>query len=342
MTTAFSLPCYQLAFLPTPLHPLSRLSASFQLPHLLDTQASFQLWIKRDDQTGLAGGGNKTRKLELLLADALAQGCDTLVTTGAAQSNHCRQTAAAAARAGLVCHLVLGGQPPAQPNGNLLLDRLLGAELHWTTRENRLNRLQEVADELRAAGRRPYFITYGGSDPVGASGYALAMQELYGQVIAQNLRLDAIVIASSSGGTQAGMIAGARALDWDVPILGISIDEPQTALRAKVADLATRTAAHLGRTAVFKPDEVLVDASYLGAGYGVVSDLEREAVKLMAQTEGILLDPVYTGRAFGGMVDLLRSNPDRFARSEGSGPANVLFWHTGGQPALFAYAGDLI
>ena len=138
------------------------------------------------------------------------------------------------------------------------------------------------------------------------------------------------------------MVAGARALGWDIPILGVSIDEPQAALRAKVADLATRTAAHLGRTDIFKPDEVLVDASYLGAGYGVVGDLEREALKLMAQTEGILLDPVYTGRAFGGMVDLLRSNPDRFARSEGSGPANVLFWHTGGQPALFAYAGDLI
>ncbi len=341
MTTAFSLPCYPLAFLPTPLHPLPRLSAKMQLSHP-PRQSNLQFWIKRDDQTGLAGGGNKTRKLELLLADALAQGCDTLVTTGAAQSNHCRQTAAAAACAGLACHLVLGGQPPAQPNGNLLLDRLFGAELHWTTRENRLNRLGEVADELRAAGRRPYFITYGGSDPVGASGYALAMQELYGQAIAQDLRLDVIVVASSSGGTQAGMLAGARALEWDIPILGISIDEPKAALQVKVADLATRTAAHLGRTDVFKSDEVLVDDSYLGAGYGVVGDLEREAVKLIAQAEGILLDPVYTGRAFGGMVDLLRSNPERLAGPDRSGPANVLFWHTGGQPALFAYAGDLI
>ena len=342
MAVAFNLPRYPLAFLPTPLHPLPRLSASFHARGAGGPVSNFQLWIKRDDQTGLAGGGNKTRKLELLLAEALDQGCDTLVTTGAVQSNHCRQTAAAAACAGLACHLVLGGQPPTHPNGNFLLDRLLGAELHWTTRENRLNRLQELVDELRAMGRRPYFITYGGSDPVGASGYALAMAELYDQASALNLRLDALVVASSSGGTQAGMIAGARALDWDVPILGISIDEPQAGLQAKVADLATRTATHLGRTDVFTPEEVRVDAGYLGGGYGVVGDLEREAIRLMAQAEGILLDPVYTGRAFGGMVDLLRSSPDTLASPDGADPANILFWHTGGQPALFAYAEDLI
>ena len=346
MTLAAHLPRYPLAFLPTPLHPLPRLSErlrrELRLPASTPAARAVQLLAKRDDQTGLAGGGNKTRKLELLLADALAQGCDTLLTTGAVQSNHCRQTAAAAAHAGLACHLVLGGEPPAQPNGNFLLDRLLGAEVHWTTRENRLNRLQELADELRAAGHRPYVITYGGSDPVGASGYALAMVELFDQVRSMDLRLDAIVIASSSGGTQAGMVAGARALGWDVPVLGISIDEPKADLQAKVADLATRTSAHLGRADVFTPEEILVNASYLGAGYGIVGDLEREAIRLMAQTEGILLDPVYTGRAFGGLVDLLRSRPDLFAGPDRSGPTNVLFWHTGGQPALFAYAGDLI
>ena len=161
-------------------------------------------------------------------ADALAQGADTLITTGAIQSNHCRQTAAAAAQAGLECHLVLGGQPPAQPNGNLLLDRCSAPTFHWTTRENRLNRLHELADELRAAGRRPYFITYGGSDPVGASGYALALEELLRPGSRRwSCELDAIVVASSSGGTQAGLVAGAWALGWDVPILGISIDEPE-------------------------------------------------------------------------------------------------------------------
>jgi D-cysteine desulfhydrase family pyridoxal phosphate-dependent enzyme len=340
MLTA-DLPRYPLAFLPTPLHPLPRLSAGF-CGGTAGSRAGFAIWIKRDDQTGLGFGGNKTRKLELLLADALAQGCDTLLTTGAVQSNHCRQTAAAAAHAGLGCHLVLGGQPPTQPNGNYLLDNLLGATLHWTTRENRLNRLHALADELRAAGGHPYVITYGGSDPVGASGYALAMEELFDQARAHNLRLNAIVVASSSGGTQAGMVAGARALGWDVPILGISIDEKKHDLQAKVADLATRTAAHLGRNDIFAPAEILVNDSYLGAGYGIVGALEKEAVRLMARTEGILLDPVYTGRAFGGMVDLLRSRPDLFAAPPCTGPATVLFWHTGGQPALFAYAGDMI
>ncbi len=331
---------FPLAFLPTPLHPLPRLSealrAGIQLP-----ASGFQLWIKRDDQTGLAGGGNKTRKLELLVADALAQGADTLITTGAIQSNHCRQTAAAAAKAGFDCQLVLGGQPPETANGNLLLDKLLGAEIHWTTRENRLPRLHELEDELRAAGRRPYFITYGGSDPVGATGYVLALEELYGQVAARGIQLDAVVVASSSGGTQAGLVAGAWQLGWDVPILGISIDETAPALQANVADLATRTTAHLGRPHTFTPADIRVSDSYLGKGYGVIGELEREAMGLMARTEGILLDPVYTGRAFGGLMDILHSRPERFASPVRSGPANILFWHTGGQSALFAYARDL-
>ena len=237
---------------------------------------------------------------------------------------------------------MLGGQPPAQPNGNYLLDRLLGAEIHCTSRENRLNRLHALADELRTAGRRPYAITYGGSDPVGVSAYALAMPELLDQASALELRLDVIVVASSSGGTQAGMITGARALAWDIPILGISIDEVKADLQAKVPDLATRTATHLGHADVFTLDEILVNDSYLGAGYGIVGDLEREAVRLVAQTQGILLDPVYTGRAFGGLMDLLRTHPDLFALPDRSGPCQLLFWHTGGQPALFAYAGDLI
>ncbi|MGC8780558.1 MAG: D-cysteine desulfhydrase family protein, partial [Anaerolineae bacterium] len=299
------LPRHPLAFLPTPLHPLPRLSERLrrEMPHLA---AGFQLLIKRDDQTGLAGGGNKTRKLEFLVADALAQGCDTLITTGAVQSNHCRQTAAAAAHAGLACELVLGGQPPAPPTGNYLLDLLFGAQCHWTTRENRLNRLHALADELRAAGRRPYLITYGGSDPIGAAGYALALAELREQTTAMSLAPDLIVVASSSGGTQAGLVAGAWALDWPVPILGISIDETEMKLQATVADLATRTADRLGRPHAFAAADMLVSADFLGGGYGVLGDLERAAIHLLARTEGILLDPVYTGRAFGGLLELLR------------------------------------
>lgn len=324
-----AIPRFQLAFLPTPLHALTRLSAGLQ-----SLTADLQLWIKRDDQTGLAGGGNKTRKLELLVGDALAQGADTLITTGAVQSNHCRQTAAAAARAGLACHLVLGGQPPAAATGNLLLDRLLGAEIHWTTREERLPRLHALADELRAAGRRPYLVTYGGSDPVGATGYALALEELYGQVRARDIRLDAIVFASSSGGTQAGLVLGAWRLGWDVPILGISIDEPAERLRATVADLATRAAALGDRPHTFAPADILVNDGYLGGGYGVMGELERDAIRVMAHAEGILLDPVYTGRAFGGLLDIVRRG--------GLGAAkNILFWHTGGSSALFAYAPEL-
>ncbi len=337
MSIISHLPRYPLAFLPTPLYPLPRLSellaSSFQLP-----TSNFQLLLKRDDQTGLATGGNKTRKLEFLVADALAQGCDTLITTGAVQSNHCRQTAAAAARAGLACELVLGGQPPARPDGNYLLDMLCGAKFHWTTRENRLNRLRELADELRAAGRRPYFITYGGSDPVGACGYAAALEELREQTAALGVEPDLIVFPSSSGGTQAGLVAGAWALGWDAPILGVSIDEPEVDLQAKVADLASLTAARLGKPHTFAPADIQVSADYLGAGYGVVGDLERDAVGLLARTEGVLLDPVYTGRAFGGLLDILRHRPDRFGRPVQS----IVFWHTGGSPALFAYAQELV
>jgi L-cysteate sulfo-lyase len=334
MSLTASLPRFPLAFLPTPLHPLPRLSETMAYPGL-------QLWIKRDDQTGLAGGGNKTRKLEFLIADALAQGADTVLTVGAVQSNHCRQTAAAAARAGLACHVILGGEPSSAVTGNLLLDRLLGAELHWVKREDRLTRLAELASELRARGRRPYPITYGGSDPVGASAYVLALEELRDRVTALELELDAIVFASSSGGTQAGLVAGAWALGWDVPILGISVDEPETALRAKVAELATRTAAYLGRPHTFSPSHILANGDYLGNGYGVMGDLERNAITLLARTEGILLDPVYTGRAFGGLLALLRSGPEKLIQAPRPKSASILFWHTGGMPALFAYAKEL-
>ena len=325
MSLTAHLPRYPLTFLPTPVHPLQRLSRQLSGP---------RIWIKRDDQTGLAGGGNKTRKLEFLIADALAQGADTVLTTGAVQSNHCRQTAAAAAQAGLACHLVLSGERPARITGNLLLDQLLGAVLHWTTLDNRLPRLAMLTDELRAAGAHPYPITYGGSDPVGATGYALAVEELRAQVQAMGVKLDAIVFASSSSGTQAGLVAGAWALGWDVPILGISVDAPAADLQARVAALATATATRLQRPHSFAAAEIQVNADYLGGGYGVMSDLEREAISLAARTEALLLDPVYTGRAFGGLLDLIRHGT--------FGPGqNVLFWHTGGTPALFAYADEL-
>ena len=339
MSITSHLPRYPLAFLPTPLHPLPRLSEQLAIYFELPADG-FQLWIKRDDQTGLATGGNKTRKLEFLVADALAQGADTFLTVGAAQSNHCRQAAAAALQAGLECHVILTGPPPAEINGNLLLDQLLGAHIHWAPREERLARMAALAEELRGAGRHPYTTTFGGSDPVGACGYVLAMEELFGQVTAMGLKLDAIITASSSSGTQAGLVVGAWVLGWDVPILGISIDETQANLQAKVADLATRTASYLGHPHTFAPEDIWVNADYLGAGYGIMGELEREAIYTLARTEGVLLDPVYTGRAFGGLLDLIRHQAQALPQPTRA-EMNYLFWHTGGVAALFAYADQL-
>jgi len=312
------LPRLRFAHLPTPIEPLPRLGPALHGP---------ALWIKRDDQTGLAFGGNKTRKLEFLLAEAQAQAARTLVTAGAVQSNHCRQTAAAAARFGFECVLVLVGSPPQTETGNLLLDRLLGAEIVWTEGRDREAMLRDAFEKARAAGRRPSLIPYGGSSPIGAAAYAEAIAEL----LAQGVPIDRIVFATSSGGTQAGMVAGARLHGFRGRITGISVDEKAEVLRQRVAALAVGVAEVLGRREGFDPGEIEVDDRFTGEGYGVVGEREKEAIRLFAQSEGILLDPVYTGRAAGGMIELIRSG--EIARDE-----RVLFWHTGGTPALFAYA----
>jgi len=321
------LPRVSLADLPTPIDELPRLSQELGGPRLL---------VKRDDQTGLATGGNKSRKLEFLLAEALAQGADMVITAGAAQSNHCRQTAAAAARVGLGCALVLGGEPPPTPTGNLLLDQLLGAQIYWTGPDRRGERLEEIANQVRADGHAPYLIPYGGSNAVGATGYVLAMQELSDQV--GGLGVDRIVFASSSGGTQAGMVVGARATGFGGQIIGIKIDKGEAGddpYPLRLARLGNETAAHVGLDAKLTPDDFLVVEDYLGAGYGVVGELEREAIRLVARLEGLILDPVYTGRAMGGLIDMIRRGligPDE----------TVLFWHTGGMPALFTYVNALV
>ncbi len=308
-----TLPRLSLAALPTPVQPLPRLSA----------ELGFRLLVKRDDLTGLAFGGNKTRKLELLLAEAQAQEAEVVLTTGAAQSNHCRQTAAAAARLGLACHLVL--MEPPKPSGNLLLDGLLGAHVTWTPRTRRDEALQEAAEAERAAGRRPYVVPYGGSNALGAAAYAYALEEL----LAQGFTPDAIVFATSSGGTQAGLVAGARLLGFRGRILGISVDEPADVLRPRVAALAGETAALLGKPADFRPEDVVVEDAYAAPGYGVLTEAEIRAILRLARAEGLLVDPVYTGRAMAGLLDL--ASQGYFARDE-----TVLFWHTGGTPALFA------
>lgn len=324
-----SLPRFSLTQLPTPIEPLAALSGEIGGPALL---------IKRDDQTGLALGGNKARKLEFLVGDALAKGCDTLVTVGAAQSNHCRQTAAAAAKAGLQCELILNGGKPETPNGNLLLNKLLGANEHWIERSQRVGKLQSLAQELRASGRKPYPITVGGSNGVGATGYVVAMIELVEQLRVSRQRVDHIVFGTSSGGTQAGIELGARITGYSGRLHGLSIDknDPEhLEFESEVAQIANDCAGYIGADVRLTASDIKVVYGYKGEGYGVVGDLEREAIRMMARREGIILDPVYSGRAFGALLHLIRKG--MFRKDE-----TVLFWHTGGAPALFAYATEVL
>ncbi len=314
------------AYLPTPLVEMERLSQELGGP---------RLFVKRDDQTGLATGGNKARKLEYLIAEALDEGADTVLTVGAAQSNHSRQTAAAAAMYGLRCILILQGSGPADWSGNLLLDDLLGAQVHWAGDNPLHESMMEVAVEEESAGRHPYLIPVGGSNPTGALGYVAAMEELAGQLKERDLHADAIVFASSSGGTQAGMIVGAEALGFDGRVAGISVARTKSGLREILQELVPQTAEILGLDLSFDETDFVVYDDYVGEGYGVMGAPEREAIRLVARIEGILVDPVYTGRAMAGLLDLIRSG------AFGSGET-VIFWHTGGIPALFAYGEGLI
>jgi len=310
-------PKLSFAHLPTPIEKLPRLSKLLGGPELL---------IKRDDQTGLAFGGNKTRKLEYLMASAVEEGADTVLSTGAAQSNHCRQTAAAAARCGLTCTLVLVGPEPEQASANLFLDKILGAKIIWTEKSNRDETLKKAYEGARADGRKPYLIPYGGSNKVGAYGYYQAYRELQNQM--KNEMPDWIVFASSSGGTQAGLVVSAG-LDSHSKIFGISVDETEDQLKENVISIAQDLAGHMEQGVKISENDILVNAEYTGEGYGIMNEMDREAIHLFAANEGVLLDPVYTGRAGAGLIDLVRNS--FFKKGE-----RVLFWHTGGTPGLFA------
>lgn len=314
-----------LGHFPTPIEKLERVSQHLHGP---------TLYVKRDDQSGLSTGGNKARKLEFLFADALAQQCDHVVTLGGPQSNHARQTAAGAARLGLGCSLVLRGNPPAQRFGNLLLDELLGAKIHWAGARTREEVAAEVKANLQQSGARPYLIPLGGSNGLGALGYAAAMEEAVDQLAAMNVAIDVMVVASSSAGTQAGLVLGAAVRKFSGCVLGISIDSMEEELKARVTELAVE-AARIALVGIGAEQlRVDVNADYLGGGYSVVGDLERDAIRTVARTEGLLLDPVYTGRAMGGLIDLIRRGA--FAKNQ-----NILFWHTGGTAALSAFADKL-
>lgn len=320
-------PRLRLAHLPTPLEEMLNLRQRLKGPRLL---------IKRDDLTGLATGGNKTRKLEYLMADALAQGADTIVTLGAAQSNHVRQTAAAAAKLGLRAVLLLRGEEPPLRTGNLLLDSLLGAEVRWMGPQRQIppEQIAGVLEELMQAGQKPYLVPYGGSNEVGVLGYIQAMRELLDQLEESGLEADYLVIATSSGGTQVGLTLGAKTYGYAGEIVGISVDLPREELLSNLVSLAQATASRWEFDLSLNREDFLVYDDYLGEGYGVLGPPEAEAIRLLARTEGILLDPVYTGRAMAGLIDLVRRGtfrPDEV----------VIFWHTGGTPALFAYAEEL-
>jgi L-cysteate sulfo-lyase len=324
-------PRVHFAHLPTPLEPMPNLTRRLGGP---------RLYVKRDDCTGLGTGGNKTRKLEFLVGDALAQGADTLITHGAVQSNHVRQTAAAACRYGLACEGLLerrvpGHGPEYEATGNVLLDRLFRARLRFVAADTDMDAAcAEVADEVRARGGRPYVIPGGGSSPVGALGYVNAALELLQQANDRGLRIDLVVVGTGSTGTQAGVVAGLEGANAGIDVQGICVRRPAATQIEAVLRTANATAAHLGLRGDIDRARVLANGDYVGDGYGIPTSGTLEAIRLAAETEGLLLDPVYTGKAMAGLIDLCRKG---FFRPD----QNVVFLHTGGAAALFAYRAEL-
>ncbi|MEN9628967.1 MAG: hypothetical protein RJA10_2194 [Pseudomonadota bacterium] len=320
-------PRVRLGHWPTPLEPLNGLARR------LNTQ---RLYIKRDDCTGLATGGSKTRKLEFLVGEAVRQGADTLLTQGAVQSNHVRQTAAAAAFMGMGCQAILEervqGAPAAyHQSGNVLLDHLFGIPLHRVPAGTAMDAaLEALAQQLREQGRKPYVIPGGGSNALGSLGYVDCVLELQRQCDAMGLRKPHLVHATGSAGTQAGLLAGIHALGLNWPVTGIGVRAPRPAQEARVYDLATKVLALLGVQQPLPRERVVADDRFIGGGYGVPTDGMVEAVTMLARTEGILADPVYTGKGLAGLLDMVRNG--RFDPDE-----DVIFVHTGGSAGLFGY-----
>jgi D-cysteine desulfhydrase len=316
----------------TPLEAVPRFSAAVGGPNIL---------IKRDDLLGLSAGGNKTRKLEFLVADALAQGADTLITCGAVQSNHCRLTLAAAVKEGLRCRLVLEERVPnsykVDASGNNFLYRLLGVESIRVVPggSDMLKEMNGVAEELAAGGRKGYVIPGGGSNPIGATGYVACAEEILAQLFDRQVRVDRVVCASGSAGTHAGLVAGFFGNSSNIPVVGIDVSRPKELQEKIVYELALKTAAHVGIHSEIPRDAVLCFGDYVGPGYSLPTPAMAEAVRMLARTEGILLDPVYTGKAMAGLIDLSRRG--YFKKGE-----NILFVHTGGSPALYAYMKDIL
>ena len=321
-------PRLHFAHLPTPLEPMERISRVLGGPNL---------WIKRDDCTGLSSGGNKTRKLEFLMADAVNQGADTIITQGATQSNHARQTCAIAAKLDLACHILLedrtGYHDEAYAhNANVLLDQLHGASISLRPADSDMNtEMEQLARQLRDDGKKPYIIPGGGSNEIGALGYVNAAFELTHQANERSLRIDHLVHATGSAGTQAGLVVGMQAMNSGIPVYGVSVRAPKPKQEENVHGLAQRTLDFMGLNPDLVPREkVVANSDYVGDGYGLPTSSMVEAVKMLATLEGILLDPVYSGKGFAGLIDLVRQG--HFKQGE-----NVVFLHTGGSVSLFAY-----
>ena len=321
-------PRVRLAHLPTPLEPLPRLSAFLGGP---------EIWIKRDDCTGLSTGGNKTRKLEFLMAEAQAQGADIVLTQGATQSNHARQTAAAAARLGFDCHILLEDRTGYnfdnyKRNGNVLLDHLHGATMEHRGAGLDMNaEMETVADSFRADGRNAFTIPGGGSNATGALGYVNCALEMLGQFVTMGLDVDHIVHATGSAGTQAGLITGLKAMNAQIPLLGIGVRAPRPKQEENVYNLALKTAEKLGCAGVVARDDVVANTDYVGPGYGIPAEDTLEAIDIFARYEAILLDPVYSAKGAAGLIDLIRKG--HFKAGE-----KVVFLHTGGAIGLTGYS----
>ena len=320
-------PRVSLAHLPTPLEPLPRLSKHLGGPNI---------FVKRDDCTGLGTGGNKTRKLEFLMADALQKNASVVITQGAVQSNHARQTAAAACKLGLRCELVFEkrvDQPSEMylNSGNVFLDRLFGATIREVDKGSDMNAaLESVARELRAKGETPYVIPGGGSNKVGALGYVDCALEFLNQANRSGLVIHNVLHATGSAGTQAGLVVGMKASHCSIPLLGIGVNVDQATQEQRVYQLAVETAEYVGAPGIVGRQDVVANCDYVGDGYGIPTDGMNEAVLLLARLEGLLFDPVYSGKALAGMIDLVHKK--QFKKSD-----NLLFIHTGGSAGLFAY-----
>ena len=321
-------PRIRLAHTPTPLEPLANLTRLLGGP---------QLFVKRDDCTGLATGGNKTRKLEFLIAEAIEAGADTVITEGAVQSNHCRQTAAAATKLGLKCEIILerrvaDASEEYETSGNVMLDELFGTAIrHVPAGTDMTDALEDVAGEIRTNGGRPYVIPGGGSNPVGALGYVGCAIELVHQANEAGIRIDHVVHATGSSGTQAGLLTGLEGMNTRIPVYGIGVRRPKEPQEQRIHELAEATAAYVGVSGGIARDRVVANCDYIGQGYGVPTEAMVEAVRLTARHEGLLLDPVYSGKAMAGLIDLIRKR-EVFSKGD-----NVVFIHTGGSVGLFGY-----